>query len=104
MNKTRTVFLVLVAVAALLASLPAIVSAQGLPDPPNRFFGTVTIDGSPAPVGARVEALVGDNVVEETTVNNQRRYLLEVDEQPGGTQRFPSVSMGSMLTRHPHGR
>ena len=86
MNKTRTVFLVLVAVAALLASLPAIVSAQGLPDPPNRFFGTVTIDGSPAPVGARVEALVGDNVVADTTVNNQRRYLLEVDEQPRNTE------------------
>ena len=50
----RTPSLMLIAVVALLVSLPAIVSAQ-VP-PPNRFFGSVTIDGRPAPVGTTVVA------------------------------------------------
>ena len=50
----RTPSLMLIAVVALLVSLPAIVSAQ-VP-PPNSFFGSVTIDGRPAPVGTTVVA------------------------------------------------
>ncbi len=39
-----------------------------VPPPPHAFYGTVTINGSPAPVGTRVEAM-GDNVITGTQYN-----------------------------------
>ena len=86
MNKTRTVFLVLVAVAALMASIPAIVSAQGVPPPPNRFYGSVTIEGRSAPVGTTVAAWANGQqaaMVVTTTVGSYP--VLEVDGLSPGT-------------------
>ena len=77
MSKTRTVFLVLVAVAALLASVPAIVSAQ-VP-PPNRFHGSVTVDGRPASVGTTVAAWANGRQVATVVTTTLGRYpILEV--------------------------
>ena len=54
MKLFRTPILLAIAIAATLVSIPAIVSAQE--PPPNRFYGSVTIDGRPAPVGTVVSA------------------------------------------------
>jgi opacity protein-like surface antigen len=66
------------AVVALLSSLMvASVSAQP-PTPPNRFFGNVTLDGSPAPAGTNVTATIGGNVCGQTTVKADSTYVLDV--------------------------
>jgi hypothetical protein len=78
MNGTRTVFLALISVAALLVSVPAIVSAQGEPIP-NRFYGSVTIDGQPAPVQTIVSAWANGKEVVSAIVTARGSYpLLEV--------------------------
>ena len=82
----RTPLLMLIAVAALMASLPAIVSAQGVPPPPQRFFGSVTIDGRSAPVGTTVAAWANGQqaaMVVTTTVGSYP--VLEVSGLSPGT-------------------
>ncbi len=83
MNLTRTKFLLLIAVAALLVSIPAIVSAQGVP--PNRFYGRATIDGLAVSAGTTVEAFVNGNSAGNTTANNLSRFVLTVSQPSGGT-------------------
>lgn len=52
---------------------PAI--GQGLPPkPPESFWGTVTLNGSPAPAGTVVSARIGGVEVAATTVDSQGRY------------------------------
>ena len=69
---------VVAAVVALLSSLlVATVSAQP-PTPPNRFFGSVTLNGSPAPAGTNVSADIGGNVCGQTTVKDDSTYVLDV--------------------------
>jgi hypothetical protein len=55
----------------------ASVSAQP-PTPPNRFFGKVTLSGSPAPAGTNVSADIGGNVCGQTTVKSDSSYVLDV--------------------------
>ena len=52
----------IIAVVALLVSIPVIVSAQG-EDPPHRFFGNAFIDGQKAPNGTLIEAVSSDGKV-----------------------------------------
>ena len=73
----RTPLLMLIAVAALLVSLPAIVSAQE--PPPNRFHGSVTVDGQPASVGTTVAAWASGQQVAMVVTTTLGRYpILEV--------------------------
>ena len=51
--KTKTIAFILL--AGLLTLFTAPVYAQGVPPLPHAFYGTVKINGSPAPVGAEVE-------------------------------------------------
>ena len=55
MKVNRTLLIVLVAVAALLVSIPAIVSAQA--EAPHRFSGKAFADGKEAAVGTLIEAV-----------------------------------------------
>jgi hypothetical protein len=55
----RVVLAVVGAFALVAAAGISTVAAQ--PTPPNRFFGTATIDGRPAPDGTTVTAFVGAN-------------------------------------------
>jgi len=69
---------VVAAVVALLSSLMVVsVSAQP-PTPPNRFFGNVTLDGSPAAAGTQISATVGGNVCGQTTAKADSTYVLDV--------------------------
>jgi hypothetical protein len=52
------------------------VSAQP-PTPPNRFFGSVTLNGAPAPAGTNVTADIGGNVCGQTTVQADSTYVLD---------------------------
>jgi len=66
------------AVVTLISSLMvASVSAQP-PTPPNRLFGNVTLDGSPAPAGTQITATVGGNVCGQTTAKSDSTYVLDV--------------------------
>jgi hypothetical protein len=67
------------AVVALISSLMvATVSAQPPPIPPDRFFGNVTLDGTPAPAGTAVVATIGGVVCGQATVKADSTYVLDV--------------------------
>jgi len=60
-------------VLVLCMVIPAI--GQGLPPkPPESFWGTVTLNGSPAPAGTIISARVGGMEVAATIVDSQGRY------------------------------
>ena len=87
MKFTRTRFLLLIAVAALLVSIPAVVSAQGT-DRPNRFSGNAFIDSQKALPGTLIEALSGGTVVGTATVSVRSaniNYILDVSRPVGRT-------------------
>ncbi len=84
MKFTPSRLLLLIAITALLAvSIPAIVSAQE--PPPNRFYGAVRIDGSPAPPGATIEAFARGVSAAKATVTTVGRYLFDVPRLSNGT-------------------
>ncbi len=64
-------------------------SASAQPTPPTRFFGTVTLNGQPAPNGATVQARVGTNNCGTGTVTaagSSSSYVVDVlsaTTQPG---------------------
>jgi hypothetical protein len=63
----------------LLMALPSLVSAQA--QPPNRFFGSVKINGQDAPDGTVVEAYIGNTLCGSGSVqnrNNAEIYLVDV--------------------------
>ena len=68
---TRTLLVVAV---VLLAPLAAAGSVAAQPDPPAEFYGSATVDGEPAPEGTTVQAVLGDEVVDETTVDGDGQY------------------------------
>jgi len=70
----------LAAVVAVLSSLMvASVSAQAPQLPPNRYYGSVTLDGAAAPAGATVTATInGNNCAEAATVAADGSYVLTV--------------------------
>ena len=80
MRLTRTRFLVLIAVAALLVSIPAIVSAQT--ERPHRFSGNAAIDGRKAPQGTVILAVASGGRVVGTTnvrvISANVNYILDV--------------------------
>ena len=87
MKLTRTSFLVLIAVAALLVSIPAIVLAQGT-DRPNRFSGNAYVDGQKAATGTLIEAVSGGKVVGTARVQMRSaeiNYILDVSRPSEGT-------------------
>ncbi len=64
--KKLTIFIVL---AFMLVLCAAPVYANGIPDLPHAFKGTVTINGSPAPVGTQISATVAEGEVLTTSQN-----------------------------------
>ena len=75
MKLTRTKLLVLFAVVALMATVPAIVLAQS---PPHQFFGDVRIDRQLAPTGTTVKAMIGTQTAAEATVTSGGNYSLQI--------------------------
>lgn len=65
--KMKTIALTFLAVLLALVLFAAPVYAQAVPALPHAFYGKVTVNGSPAPVGTKVEAR-GEGVL--TGVNN----------------------------------
>ncbi len=72
-------------VVALMSSLMvAAVSAQQPSVPPNRFFGSVTLDGASAPASTVVAATIGGVVCGEVTVATAGSYSrLDVVDSAG---------------------
>ena len=87
MKFTLTRFLLLVAIAALLATIPAIASAQPA-TPPHKISGNASIDGRLAAPGTEIQALAADGTVLarvavsvlDTTIN----YSINVPQPSGG--------------------
>ena len=52
--------------ALVMASLMLTLAAAQTPSPPNGFYGTLTVDGSPAPAGTGIKGMVG---AEDKTFN-----------------------------------
>ena len=80
-EKAKNINKVLARAAGLLLALALVlclvmpVAGQGLPpNPPESFWGNVTLNGSPAPAGTVVSARVGGVEVASTTVDSQGRY------------------------------
>jgi hypothetical protein len=74
-------FLGLLAVMALLLTLPAVASAQQVP--PHILIGTVTVNGLPAPVGTQVRAMIGGQQVGATTIGSNGSYQIQVAQGDG---------------------
>lgn len=80
MKLTRTRMLLVFAVAVLLLSIPALVSAQTLP---HGFVGNVKVNDQVASAGTTVHAYIAGASVANTTVDSSGRYRLTI-EQPSG--------------------
>ena len=68
--------------AALLAGVFVASTAAAQQFPPNRFFGTVTVNGQAASTGTTVTAKIGDTDCGTTTVTSGGNYVIDV---PGVT-------------------
>ena len=68
--------------AALLAGVFIASTAAAQQFPPNRFFGTVTVNGQAAPSGTTVTAMIGGVECGTTTVTSGGNYVIDV---PGVT-------------------
>lgn len=68
--------------AALLAGVFVASTAAAQQFPPNRFFGTVTVNGQAASSGTPVTAKIGDTDCGTTTVTSGGNYVIDV---PGVT-------------------
>jgi hypothetical protein len=88
---------VLAALLSLAVVQPALAAPQRQgtpPQPPARFFGTVTFDGSPVPPGTEVRALIGGTVYAVTLtviVDNAAAYVIDV---PADDPATPNVVEG----------
>ena len=68
--------------------------AQGAPpNPPARYAGTVTVDGTAAAAGASVQAWVGGAVCATTAVNAAGTYVVDVSAACGGAGTTVSFSV-----------
>ena len=81
MNLTKTKLLLLIAVIALMASIPTLVLAQA--SPPHEVFGRVTIDGRTAGAGNRVTAHIDNRQVEQTTTSASGVYRIQLNPPSG---------------------
>jgi len=59
--KALSLFSIVLAVA--IAGTTSMASADGIPERPNQFYGTITLNGNDAPAGTIVRAYVGDAYV-----------------------------------------
>ena len=72
--------------------------AQGAPpNPPARYAGTVTVDGTAAAAGASVQASVGGAVCATTAVNAAGTYVVDVSAACGGAGTTVSFSVDGAL-------
>lgn len=72
--------------------------AQGAPpNPPARYAGTVTVDGTAAAAGASVQAWVGGAVCATTAVNAAGTYVVDVSASCGGAGTTVSFSVDGAL-------
>ena len=74
--------------------------AQGAPpNPPARYAGTVTVDGTAAAAGASVQAWVDGAVCATTAVNAAGTYVVDVSAACGGAGTTVAFSVdGAMAT------
>jgi len=73
-------------VAALIAGVLTIATAQAQPVPPHRFFGTLTIDAAPAPAGTDLRAFVGTTECGQFTTTQAGLYAIDAlstTQRPG---------------------
>ena len=66
-------FLALLAVLALVLTLPAIASA-GSPEPPHIFIGSATVNGLSAPSGTVITAMIGGDAKGSVNVGSNGAY------------------------------
>jgi hypothetical protein len=99
----RAQFRKYVAFAGLLlaaAAIPALsiqpVNAQA--QPPNRFYGTVTINGSEQPEGTVVEAYIGSTLCGSGTVQNRNGSNIYLVDVLGSGQKPNCASDGDKVT------
>ena len=72
--------------------------AQGAPpNPPARYAGTVTVDGTAAAAGASVQASVGGAVCATTAVNAAGTYVVDVSASCGGAGTTVAFSVDGAL-------
>ena len=72
--------------------------AQGAPpNPPARYAGTVTVDGTAAAAGASVQAWVGGAVCATTAVNAAGTYVVDVSASCGGAGTTVAFSVDGAL-------
>ena len=72
--------------------------AQGAPpNPPARYAGTVTVDGTAAAAGASVQAWVDGAVCATTAVNAAGTYVVDVSASCGGAGTTVSFSVDGAL-------
>src|SRR5215203_4598847 len=69
-------------VAALVAAVAAVTGVVAQSFPPHRFFGSLTIDGQPAPSGTVLRAFVGTTECASSTLSAAGQYVIDV---PGVT-------------------
>ena len=65
----RTICLILIG-CALLCAIPAV----AIPQLPSEFYGTITIDGAPAPVGTVITAEINGQVKGNITITTAGKY------------------------------
>ena len=73
--------LFLTLVVSALVLLPVTILAQDVP--PSRFYGGAFVDGQPAAVGTRIEAMAGGMSLGAMTVETAGLYRLDVSQPPG---------------------
>jgi hypothetical protein len=93
---TNLKVVVLLAVVALLL-FPAMAFAQDMPpERPCRFFGTVQVDGVDVPAGTPIQAIIGGEIVAETTtwITSEGRsyYGVRITEPEGAEYDGVTVS------------
>ncbi len=95
MNKFRVRVLALVAVVALLLTLPAVASAQQMP--PHVFVGMATLNNIPAMAGTEVMAMVDGNPAGSVMVGQRGKFTLRA-AGPGEEVTFKIGSFDAMET------
>ncbi len=73
----RLVALIAAFVTLVLATAP---TATAQPLPPNRYYGSVTLNGQTPPVGTPVTAYIGEQLCGTGEVRADGRYVVDVDD------------------------
>ncbi|MGE0601945.1 MAG: hypothetical protein AB7J35_20675 [Dehalococcoidia bacterium] len=80
-RKVGLMFAAMAAAAIGAAMVVSLAAAQAPPAPPSRFVGNVTVNGSPAPTNAVVEARIAGAACGSTTVfasGSEMRYTIDI--------------------------